>query len=403
MPLQPGDIMFVGWDADNDDISFVTTVDIAGGDIIYFTDDEWDGSAFFGSEQLFEWTVPTGGVEAGTLVEIDMTQGPADASFDVGGSVDYIRGGGLLARGNEMFWAFQGTRVGNTVTPDNFVGVIANEATGNDMQTPNLSGTGLTVDNGAIIIDGDEDYMEFAADGTLPDPVTRDDLIAAISDLDNWDTADGGGNSNPNGTGFDLTIPDVVCFTRGTLLRTPEGARAIETLQVGDVILTVDHGAQPLRWIGTRDVVASTLAHRLELCPVLVRRGAIAENVPDRDMWLSPQHKVVFRGAQAELLFGEAEVLIPVVALVNDRTILVDRSQTSVTYYHLLFDQHELIWANGLIAESFFPARYALEALNPTARKEVLRLFPDFCDTSGKTARIVLKPREARLLAAGSP
>ena len=225
MPLQPGDIMFIGWDADNDDISFVTTVDIAGGDVIYFTDDEWDGTNFFGSEQLFEWTVPAGGVEAGTVVEIDMTQGPADASFDVGGSVDYIRGGGLLARGNEMFWAFQGTRVGNTVTPEDFIGVIANEATGNNMQTPDLSGTGLTTTNGAIIIDGDEDYMEFVADGTLPDPVTRDDLIAAISDLDNWDTADGGGTNNPNGTGFDVTIPDVCLLYTSPSPRDQRGSR----------------------------------------------------------------------------------------------------------------------------------------------------------------------------------
>lgn len=398
MPLQPGDIMFIGWDADNDDISFVTTVDIAGGDVIYFTDDEWDGTNFFGSEQLFEWTVPAGGVEAGTVVEIDMTQGPADASFDVGGSVDYIRGGGLLARGNEMFWAFQGTRVGNTVTPEDFIGVIANEATGNNMQTPDLSGTGLTTTNGAIIIDGDEDYMEFVADGTLPDPVTRDDLIAAISDLDNWDTADGGGTNNPNGTGFDVTIPDVVCFTRGTMLRTPTGDRAVESLKAGDVVLTVDHGPQVLRWIGSRDVTSSTLAQRTELCPVLVTRNALDENVPDRDLWLSPQHKIVFRGAQAELLFAETEVLIPIVALANDKTILVDRSQDSVSYFHLLFDRHELIWANGVVAESFFPSRYALDALSNAEQGELLSLFPDLYQKVDWTARLSLKPREARLL-----
>ena len=140
MPLQPGDLLFVGWDSDNEGIAFITTVPLAAGEVIYFTDDEWNGSSFNGSEQLFEWTVPAGGVGIGTVVEIAMTSGPADATFSEGGTVDYIRGGGKLAQGNEMFWAFQGTRVGDTVTPTDFIGVIANEADGNNNQTPNLSG-----------------------------------------------------------------------------------------------------------------------------------------------------------------------------------------------------------------------------------------------------------------------
>ena len=143
--------MFVGWDADNEDISFVTTVDLAPGEVIYFTDDEWNGTQFNSNEQLIEWIVPAGGIEAGTVITIDMTPAPnAGATIDTGGSIDYIRGGGQLAQGNEMFWAFQGTRVGDDVTPTNFIGVIANEATGNTNQTPNLTGTGLTTTNGAI-------------------------------------------------------------------------------------------------------------------------------------------------------------------------------------------------------------------------------------------------------------
>lgn len=107
MALNPGDLLFVGWDSDNDDISFITTTDIAAGEIIYFTDDEWNGSSFFGSEQLMEWTVPVGGISAGTVVTIDMDDPSNTASIDAGGALDYIRGGYQIAQVNEMFWAFQ--------------------------------------------------------------------------------------------------------------------------------------------------------------------------------------------------------------------------------------------------------------------------------------------------------
>ena len=146
MPLNPGDLLFVGWDADNEDVAFINTVPLLAGEVIYFTDDERDASGFFGSEQLFEWTVPPGGVPIGTVVTIDMVaSSPVGASLSVGGAVDYIKGGGALAGGNEMLWAFQGTRVGNTVTPSNYIGVIANEADGTNTQTPNLTGTAARI------------------------------------------------------------------------------------------------------------------------------------------------------------------------------------------------------------------------------------------------------------------
>jgi hypothetical protein len=165
LPLDPGDLLFIGWDSDNDDIAFVATTDLNEGEVIYFTDDERDGKVFVGSEQLIEWTVPTGGVAAGTVVLIDMDPGAHTISFDLGGAVDYIEGGYQIAGRNEMFWAYQGTRIGDDVTPTNFMAVIANEANGSDLQTPNLAGPGLTTSNGVLIIDGDEGYMEWTAEG----------------------------------------------------------------------------------------------------------------------------------------------------------------------------------------------------------------------------------------------
>ena len=190
MTLNPGDLMFIGFDADNDDVAFIATTDIVAGEIIYFTDDEWDGTAFGGAEQMFEYTVPVGGIPIGTVVEIDMDPGANSVTFSNGGAVDYIQGGHNLAGKDEMLWAFQGTRSGDDVTPTNFVAVIGNEADGNYLRTPELSGTGLTTTNGAIIHNGDEDYLEYTDDAVLPNPVTQAALIASISDASNWAPAD---------------------------------------------------------------------------------------------------------------------------------------------------------------------------------------------------------------------
>lgn len=401
MPLQPGDLMFVGWDADNNDIAFVTTVDLVAGDVIYFTDDEWNGTAFNGSEQLFEWTVPAGGVAQGTLVTIDMVNGPADASFDSGGAVDYIRGGGLLARGNEMFWAFQGTRVGNTVTPTDFIAVIANEADGNSNQTPNLSGTGLTTSNGAIIIDGDEDYMEFTADGTLSNPVARDDLIATISNLANWTTADGGGNNNPNGTGFDVSIPDVVCFVGGTLIETPHGVVPVERIRPGDMVLTLDNGPQQVKWVGRRSISLEDVRNHAEFAPVRIMKNAFGPGLPNEDLLVSPQHRIRVSSPRTNLLFGLEECLAPAIGLVNGRTIRRHAPTRAFQYVHILFEAHEVIWSNALLTESFLPAEGAIGALDDQARHEVFGLFPALRKSHfphEHLARPTLTRREATLL-----
>lgn len=398
MTLNTGDIMFVGWDSDNNDVSFVTTVDIPAGETIYFTDDEWNGSNFFGNEQLIEWIVPAGGVSAGTVVTIDMTTSPGAASFDVGGSVDYIRGDGSLAGNNEMFWAFQGTRSGDDVTPTNFIGVIANEDAGSNAQTPNLTNTGLTTSNGAIIFGNDEDYLEFTGDGALPDPVTRDALIAAISDQTNWTTGNGAGNNNPNGTGFDLDIPSVICFTPGTRILTPYGERLIQDLQVGDLVLTLDEGAQPIRWIGRRRVAKLDLVAQPGLLPVVIRKNTFGNGMPNRDLRVSPQHRLLIQSPLAELYFGEREVLVPAIGLLNDNSIRRESNCEEVEYIHILFDTHQLIWADGAVSESYLPGAHSVDAMDSQLRHELLEVFPELGAVGclhSQPARSLLRAKEA--------
>ena len=87
-------------------------------------------------------------------------------------------------------------------------------------------------------------------------------------------------------------LQDFVCFTRGTLIKTDQGERPIEELAAGDMVLTMDHGYQPIRWIGSSKRAATG-----DLAPILIRKGALGN---DRDLRVSPQHRMLLQGWQAE-------------------------------------------------------------------------------------------------------
>jgi len=193
-----------------------------------------------------------------------------------------------------------------------------------------------------------------------------------------------------------LDIPDLgpPCFVTGTLITTPFGRAAIEDLAVGDMVETVDHGPQQIRWIGGRTIEGSG-----NFAPIRFEAGALGN---DRPMLLSPQHRVLLQGWRAEMLFGDDEVLVPAKHLINDATIR-PVTQREVTYYHFLFDHHELVWSDGCISESFFPGDTILKG-NEELRAEIQTLFPELEDLkmaqTSETARRVLRRFEALALQA---
>lgn len=169
----------------------------------------------------------------------------------------------------------------------------------------------------------------------------------------------------------------IVCFTTGTLISTPEGERVIEALGVGDEVLTMDHGAQPIRWIGSRALDAIDLTHQPKLRPVRIRAGVLGESLPERDLMVSPQHRVLVRSKIAERMFDTREVLIPAIKLVALEGIDVAEDVESVTYWHMLFDTHEIVFSDGAPTESLFTGPEALKSLSTAARDEVTALFPE--------------------------
>ncbi|MEM8578312.1 MAG: Hint domain-containing protein [Pseudomonadota bacterium] len=158
----------------------------------------------------------------------------------------------------------------------------------------------------------------------------------------------------PNVAYDSLATP--ICFVAGGRVATPTGPRAVEEIGAGDLVLTRDAGAQPVLWAGRMFLPAAALAERPDFAPIRVARGAFGSDAPHRDVWLSPQHRVLVTGWRAELYAGADEVLVPVKKLVGQPGITADWAGGDVTYVHLLLDHHALLDADGLIAESLLPA-----------------------------------------------
>ena len=188
-------------------------------------------------------------------------------------------------------------------------------------------------------------------------------------------------------------IENIICFTPGTRIATPKGARDIATLQVGDMVVTRDHGLQPIRWIQSRTVPAID-----SFAPIRIRPGVVTGQ--ERDLLVSPQHRMMFQGYRAELLFGESEVLIAAKHLIDGIQVTQDEGG-EVTYIHMMFDEHEVVYAEGAATESFHPGDVGLTAISDPARDELLALFPELrtnVNSYGQTARRCLKKHECELL-----
>ena len=193
----------------------------------------------------------------------------------------------------------------------------------------------------------------------------------------------------------------VICFTPGTRVRTPHGLSLIEDLREGDLVQTKDNGVQPIRWVGSRRMTGARLFAMPRLRPVRIKAGAMAEDMPDHDLIVSPEHRMLFKGAAAQELFNTPEVLVAAKDMINGTSITVDLKMREVTYVHLLLDHHQVLWANGMETESFHPASASLTALDDGDRAQLLAAHPELeydPHTYGSYARRNLTSSEAAIL-----
>ncbi len=189
-----------------------------------------------------------------------------------------------------------------------------------------------------------------AAAGTFAIQVGTDST--ATKSLTDLATATGGtflAAPTPDQLVADITniVSEPPCFCRGTRILTERGEVAVEDLAVGDRVRTLSGPLKPIVWIGMgRDLV--TRANKLAR-PVIVRRGALSDGVPHRDLYLTHGHALFLDSA----IGG---VLIPVENLINHRTILWDERARVIEYYHIELEDHDVVLAEGAPAESYYEA-----------------------------------------------
>ncbi|SIS80354.1 Hint domain-containing protein [Paracoccus saliphilus] len=179
--------------------------------------------------------------------------------------------------------------------------------------------------------------------------------------------------------------PFPICFAAGTFLDTADGLRDVQDLRIGDLLLTFDNGYQPIRWIGSRSISGSELEANPKLRPVTIQAGALGDNRPSIPLTLSPQHRVMLRSSQAIDLFGTDEILVPVKKLTELPGIDVS-DLAEITYYHVLLDEHEILWSNGCLSESLYLGSQALQAITQEGRDEIAAIFPGIADGNFQAA-----------------
>lgn len=268
------------------------------------------------------------------------------------------------------------------------IDVLSNDSTTSGGTIGITQINGIPVASGDTIVLSNGQTVTLNADGTL--------LISANGATEtiyfNYTISDGLGNTDIGLVQVNnITLP---CFVAGTQILTSRGLKPVESLNVGDLVLTHDNGFQAIRWIGSKTVAATG-----KLAPIRISKGVLETNA---DLLVSPQHRILISGHMAELLFANSEVLVSAKHLVNDHSIRQQESTDDVHYFHLLFDRHELIWSNGILTESYHPGPETMDGFDQDAQDEILQLFPELDPSTGTgygpCARPALSAYESRLL-----
>jgi len=321
-----------------------------------------------------------------------------------GGGNDYLDGGAdedLLKGG-----AGDDTVLGGSGDDLIIGGAGADDLSGGDDQDTFTFGAGEgigdTVDGGAG--GTDHDVLDLTGSvtegGSLSIHYTGDDSNGNGKDgYVNYFDADGNFTGKLQFTEIEEVVP---CFTPGTAVATPRGERLVEELKVGDKIITRDNGIQEIRWLGHKTLDYGQLSRATHMKPVLIRQGSLGNGLPERDMLVSPNHRMLVANDRTALYFDEHEVLVSAKHLVNNKGVQ-NVDALGVTYIHFMFDQHEVVLANGTWTESFQPGDYTLAGIGNAQRGEIFDLFPELRTPEGRgeytAARRTLKRHEAALLA----
>ena len=166
------------------------------------------------------------------------------------------------------------------------------------------------------------------------------------------------------------------CFTPDTLIKTDFGEVPVEMIAVGTRVLTRDNGYQTVKWVGRRDLDQTVLAKMPALIPIRIAQGALGPDFPERDTVVSPQHRMLLNNAQIRDWFSADEVLITAHLLTSFEGVRREVVE-NVSYIHFMFDQHEIVLADGAWSGSYQPNDMRVGAMDERHREELVAIFPE--------------------------
>lgn len=174
------------------------------------------------------------------------------------------------------------------------------------------------------------------------------------------------------------------CFTPGTLITTQRGEVPVELISAGDRVVTRDNGIQTVRWVGKTQMFLHDFQADPHLLPVFIQQGSLGKGLPERDMMVSPNHRVLVTNSRVSVRYSEREVLVAAKHLAAQGVHTVQSSGT--TYIHFMCDRHEVVLTNGVWTETFHPDDTSLKGIGNAQRLEILELFPELKTAAGRAA-----------------
>ena len=290
-------------------------------------------------------------VEGGTF---EVSGSVTDTTVNSGGTLEILSDGAAIG-----YIDFEGVggalRIDGTPAP----GLLLGGTTLDDFKpgdTIDLSGIDYTTPTSAFV--NGSDQLQITEGGKTYEIQLSGDFTGDTFHL----AADNGGS----GPGTEIT--ETPCYCPGTLIGTGRGEQCVEQLKIGDEVMTASGALRPIKWIGRRSYSGRLAMGRKDILPVCIKAGALEDNVPKRDLWISPNHAMFLDG-----------VLIEAKDLINGVSVLRAENVERVEYFHIELDSHDVIIAEGALAESFidddsrllFHNANEYRVLYPDAAKEV--------------------------------
>lgn len=174
------------------------------------------------------------------------------------------------------------------------------------------------------------------------------------------------------------------CFTPGTLITTQRGEVPVEMIAAGDRVVTRDNGIQTVRWVGKTQMFLHDFQMDPHLLPVFIQQGSLGKGLPERDMMVSPNHRILVANTRAKVRYTDREVLVAAKHLAAQGVHTVQSSGT--TYVHFMCDRHEVVLSNGIWTETFHPEDTSLKGIGNAQRLEIFEIFPELKTEAGRSA-----------------